>query len=95
MDAALLELSPEERYLLASWYLDERTLAEIARIRGVHESTISRRIERITATLRKRIVRGLRDHGMSARAAEEALDAADVRDLTLDVRKRLVQEKSV
>ena len=95
VDAALLELSPEERYLLASWYLDERTLAEIARIRGVHESTISRRIERITATLRKRIVRGLRDHGMSARAAEEALDAADVRDLTLDVRKRLVQEKSV
>src|SRR5437879_3608924 len=95
VDAALLELSPEERYLLASWYLDERTLAEIARIRGVHESTISRRIERITATLRKRIVRGLRDHGMSARAAEEALDAADVRDLTLDVRKRLVHETSV
>jgi len=95
VDAALFELSTEERYLLASWYLDGRTLAEIARILGVHESTISRRIERITATLRKRIVRGLRDHGMSARAAEEALDAADVRDLTLDVRKRLVQEKSV
>jgi RNA polymerase sigma-70 factor (ECF subfamily) len=95
VEAALLELTSEERYLLASWFLDERTLAEIARMLGVHESTISRRIGKITAALRKRIVRGLRDHGMSARAAEEALDAADVRDLTLDVRKRLVQEKSL
>ena len=58
---------------------------------GVHESTISRRLNRATAALRKRIVRGLRQRGMSARAAEEALEA-DVRDLALDVRGSLVQE---
>ncbi len=88
IDEALAALSGEERFILSSWFLDGRTLAEIARMCGVHESTISRRAERITAALRKRIVRGLRDRGMSARQAEEALDA-DVRDLSVDVGGRL------
>jgi RNA polymerase sigma-70 factor (ECF subfamily) len=93
VDAALVELPAEERLILASYYLDGRTLAEIARMLGVHESTISRRVEKITASLRKRIVRGLRERGMDARAAAEALEA-DVRDLTLDVRARLQEKKS-
>lgn len=92
VDRALVELPAEERLILASYYLDGRTLAEIARMLSVHESTISRRVERITASLRKRIVRGLRERGMDARAAEEALEA-DVRDLTLDVRARLQEKK--
>jgi len=58
----------------------------------VHESTISRRMEKTTMSLRKRVVRGLRERGMDASAAEEAL-AADVRDLTLDVRARLQEKK--
>ena len=85
---ALAELPAEERLILAAYYLDGRTLAEIARMQGVHESTISRRLDRLTAALRKRIVRGLRQRGMSARAAEETLEA-DVRDLALDVRGSL------
>ena len=92
VDAALVELPAEARLILASYYLDGRTLAEIARMLGVHESTISRRVEKITASLRKRIVRGLRERGMDARAAEESLEA-DVRDLTLDVRARLQEKK--
>lgn len=88
-DAALLELSAQERMILASYYLDERTLAEIGRMFGVHESTISRRIGKITARLRKRIVRGLRQRGMSARGAEEAMET-DLRDLAVDLRGRLV-----
>jgi RNA polymerase sigma-70 factor, ECF subfamily len=93
VDAAPVELPAEERLILASYYLDGRTLAEIARMLGVHESTISRRVEKITASLRKRIVRGLRDRGMDARAAQEALEA-DVRDIALDVRARLQEKKS-
>jgi RNA polymerase sigma-70 factor (ECF subfamily) len=93
VDAALAELSAEERLILCSYYLDNRTLAVIARMLGVHESTISRRIEKITISLRKRLIRGLRQRGMSKQEAEEALEA-DVRDLTLDVRRRLVQENS-
>ncbi len=91
-DEALSSLSAEERFILASYYLDGRTLAEIAGILGVHESTVSRRVEKTTKGLRKRIVRGLRDRGMSAHEAEQALEA-DVRDVVLDVRGRLVQEK--
>jgi len=88
VDEALAETSDEERLLVASWYLDGRTLAEIARILDVHESTVSRRIDRITTSLRKRILRGLQKRGMSARAAEEAMEV-DVRDLLVDVRGRL------
>ena len=91
-DEALSGLSAEERFILASYYLDGRTLAEIAATLGVHESTVSRRVEKTTKGLRKRIVRGLRDRGMSTREAEQAMEA-DVRDIRLDVRGRLVQEK--
>lgn len=90
---ALAEISAheEDRLILAGYYLDGRTLGEIARMHGVHESTISRRLGRLTAALRKRVLRGLRQRGMSARAAEEALDA-DVRDVAVDVRRSLLQE---
>jgi RNA polymerase sigma-70 factor, ECF subfamily len=91
-DAALLELCAEERMILASYYLDERTLADIGRMLGLHESTISRRIEKITARLHKQIVKGLRQRGMSPRAVEEAMEI-DVRDLRVDLRATLLQEK--
>jgi RNA polymerase sigma-70 factor (ECF subfamily) len=93
VDEALAELSPESRLLLASWYLDGRTLAQIARLLGVHESTISRRIDKTTVSLRKRIIRGLRERGMNAREAQEAMEV-DVRELFVDVRGRLAQGKS-
>ncbi len=92
VDGALAETPPDERLLLAWWYLDGRTLAEIARMLGVHESTISRRMDKITGLLRKRVLHGLRQRGMDARAAEEAMEV-DVRDLLVDVRGRLAQGK--
>ncbi len=92
-DAALRELPAEERLILAAYYLDGRTLAEVARLIGVHESTISRRIGKITKGLRKRILRGLRQRGMSVRAAEEAMEV-DVQDIAVDLRGKLLQERS-
>lgn len=91
-DEALAALGVEEKYIIAAYYLDGRTLAEIARVLHVHESTISRKVEKITAALRKNIVAGLMRRGMSRAQAEEALDL-DVRDLAVDVRARLSQEK--
>ena len=38
-DEALASLPAEDRFVLASYYLDGRTLAEIARMLSVHEST--------------------------------------------------------
>lgn len=93
VDSAIDELSAEERLMLAAYYLDGRTLAEVARMLGVHESTVSRRIEKTVTSLRKSIVRELQKRGMSRREAEAALQA-DVSDLTVDIRRKLVQEKS-
>jgi len=90
-DAALAELSAEDRFTLASYYLDGRTLAEIARTLGLHESSVSRRLDRLSASVRKRILEGLRERGMSHAQAAEALET-DVRDLTLDLRSRLMQD---
>ncbi|MBV8051201.1 MAG: sigma-70 family RNA polymerase sigma factor [Acidobacteriaceae bacterium] len=90
-DDALAELAAEDRYVLASYYLDSRTLAEIARVLRVHESTISRKLDKIAKSLRKRILAGLQKRGMSRRQAQEALEI-DVRDLGLNVRSSLVQE---
>ena len=90
-DEALAELSSEDRFTLASYYLDERTLAEIARALGLHESSVSRRLERLATGLRKRILAGLRMQGMSHAQATEAL-ATDVRDIQLNLRSRLAQD---
>jgi RNA polymerase sigma-70 factor (ECF subfamily) len=92
-DEALAELSAEDRFTLASYYLDGRTLAEIARTLGLHESSVSRRLDRLATALRKRILAGLRMRGMSHARAAEALEA-DVRDLQLDLRSRLTQDSS-
>ena len=90
-DEALAELSAEDRFTLASYYLDGRTLAEIARALGLHESSVSRRLDRMSAGLRKRVLAGLRERGMSHAQAAEALET-DVRDVTLDLRARLAQD---
>jgi RNA polymerase sigma-70 factor (ECF subfamily) len=89
--AVLDSLTNEDRYVLASYFLDGRTLAEVARTLGVHESTISRRVDKLSRGLRKQILTELGRRGMTRRQAEEALDT-DVRDLKVDLRARLTQE---
>ena len=90
-DEALRSLGTEDRFVLASYFLDDRTLAQIARALSVHESTISRRIEKLTKLIRKQILRNLVAEGMTRRQAEEAL-TADVRDLAVDIRGSLAQD---
>jgi RNA polymerase sigma-70 factor (ECF subfamily) len=92
-DEALAELSPEDRFTLAAYYLDGRTLAEIARMLGLHESSVSRRLDRLATALRKRILAGLRALGMGHAQSTEALET-DVRDLQLNLRAHLTQDSS-
>lgn len=92
-DEALAMLSGEDRTVLSAYYLDGRTLAEIAGMLGVHESTISRKIDKLAKSLRKQIVAALGRRGMSRRQAEEALET-DVRDLQVDIRRNLAQESA-
>jgi RNA polymerase sigma-70 factor (ECF subfamily) len=90
-DQALAELSCEDRFTLASYYLDGRTLADIARTLGLHESSVSRRLDRLSTGLKKRILAGLRTLGMSHAQAAEALET-DVRDMRVNLRSRLMQD---
>lgn len=92
-DEALALLPAEDRTVLAAYYLDGRTLAEIARLLGVHESTISRKLDKLAKSLRKQIIASLTRQGMSRRQAEEALET-DVRDLHLDIRRSLAQDST-
>jgi RNA polymerase sigma-70 factor (ECF subfamily) len=93
-DEALRALPAEEKLILASYFLDDRTLAEIARMLNVHESTISRKLERAAKNLRIEIMAALQQKGMSRRQAQEALEA-DVRDVAVDVRASLGRERNL
>ena len=90
-DEVLSRLGAEDRFILASYYLDGRTLAEIARMLALHESTISRKLDKLTKAVRKQIVAALERKGMNRRQAAEALEV-DVRDLQVNIRDRLAQE---
>jgi RNA polymerase sigma-70 factor (ECF subfamily) len=88
---AFLALPAESRFLLAGYFFDQRTLAELARTLGVHESTISRRLDRLTKLLRTRIGQLLRGKGMTLRQVQESF-RTDVRDLSLDLRSHFARE---
>jgi RNA polymerase sigma-70 factor (ECF subfamily) len=91
IDEVLAALPAEDRFVLASYFLDERTLADIARVLKVHESTISRKVDKLAKSLRKQILAALGRRGMGRRQAQEALEV-DVRDLRVNIRSRLAQE---
>ncbi len=90
-DEALASLPAEDRFILANYYLDGRTLAEIARLLGVHESTISRRLERIVTATRKTIRARLISFGMSRTEAGKSMEI-EVTELSVEVRRQLLQE---
>jgi RNA polymerase sigma-70 factor (ECF subfamily) len=85
----------EERFVLAAYYLDERTLAEIGKVLHVHEATISRKLKRATEGVRKELLKRLEKGGLSRRAAQEAL-GTDPRDLEpgLELKKLLQRSAS-
>lgn len=89
VDEALASVSAEGRFILASYYLDDRTLSDIARMLGVHASTVSRKIEKIKVGVRKKTLRALRSRGIDARQAGELLQAG-VLEMNVDVRRRLM-----
>ena len=81
-------LAPSDRLLLAMYYLDEQTLAQIARMRRVHEATVSRQLERIRRELRERVESALAaapagaDASQNGTVGRKGLSAAEI-DLCL------------
>jgi RNA polymerase sigma-70 factor (ECF subfamily) len=85
-------LDAESRLLLSAYYLDGRTLADIGRTLHVHESTISRKLERVTKAIRRAIRKELVASGLGTVQADELIQETDVRDLNVNIRENLRQE---
>jgi RNA polymerase sigma-70 factor, ECF subfamily len=88
VERTLQALPPEDRFLLSSYFLDRQTLLQLARFLHVHEATISRRLKRLIADLRKQLLHNLQSGGLNKRAAEEAL-GSDPRDIEINLRSLL------
>jgi len=80
LSMALAELLPRERLILACYYVDQLTLAEIGRILREHESTVSRQMERSRRALRENVTQRLLHSEMACDGglAEPGLSAAQV-----------------
>jgi RNA polymerase sigma-70 factor len=57
----LSSLDSRDRLRLAYYYVDDRTLAEIGRLLGEHEATVSRKLERTRRDVRRRVEAALRE----------------------------------
>ncbi|HTC63281.1 MAG TPA: sigma-70 family RNA polymerase sigma factor [Candidatus Saccharimonadales bacterium] len=81
LSTALAALTSRERMILACYYVDRLTLAEIGRMLREHESTISRHLEHTRRALRENVAQSLRLGGPARNGcpAEPALDDAQVK----------------
>jgi RNA polymerase sigma factor (sigma-70 family) len=86
------ELAASQRLLLSWYYVDGLRLTHIARLRGVHESTVSRELESVRKTLRKGVEKRLRAAGFSAARIAECFESAT--DAPLDFEQVLAGKKS-
>jgi len=77
---ALAAVPAADRLLLSLYYLQELTLAQIARLQAVHEATISRQLGRIRRELRQTVEQALAAGGPAenGRAAHPGLSPAEV-----------------
>jgi RNA polymerase sigma factor (sigma-70 family) len=96
---AVSRLEPRDRQRLACYYREQLTLAQIGRLLGEHEATVSRQLARTRRVLRGEIEARLRANGLSPDEIAECFDAAvhDVGPLDLGevfTRKNPAAERS-
>ena len=85
LDAAIGALDTKDRLRLRLYYGEDLTLAQVGRITGEHEATVSRKLERARKALRHRVEEYLRaEHGLSDAAIGECFaHAAEAPELHL------------
>lgn len=88
LETVLAALEAPARLLLNFYFLEGRTLAQIADLLEVHESTVSRRLEKVVGQLRKQVRRELGRRGLRPEATEAAMHLNPAW-LQVDVRKSL------
>jgi len=86
LSRAIRALEPPDRLRLSSYYLQRLTLAQIGRLMGEHEATVSRKLDRIRRDLRSAVEKLLReDRKLSDTEVQACLDCAlDDTGLDLD-----------
>jgi RNA polymerase sigma factor (sigma-70 family) len=104
LQTALEGLEPREKERLRLYYAEEKTLAEIGRLLGEHESSVSRHLDQARRGLRQSVEEFLRN-GMGAAngcAAQPGLSDAEIAlcfeycagDIPIDLEKLLPRPKS-
>jgi RNA polymerase sigma-70 factor (ECF subfamily) len=85
LNAAIAGLQARDRLRLRLYYGEDLTLAQVGRITGEHEATVSRKLDRARADLRRRVEQHLRaEHGLSDAAIAECFaHAAEAPELHL------------
>jgi|SRR5215470_8519035 len=61
LTSVLAALEPGDRLRLAYYYAEELTLAQIGKLMGEHEATVSRKLDRTRRAVRKHVEAALRD----------------------------------
>jgi uncharacterized protein (DUF58 family) len=87
LGAAIAALAPRDRLRLGCYYADQMTLAQIGKLTGEHEATVSRHLTRTRKALREDLERRLRvEQGCSEPEVVEcfASIADDAGDLDMD-----------
>lgn len=103
LSEALEQLEPQEKERLRLYYAEEKTLAEIGRLLGEHESSVSRHLDRVRRDLREEVENSLRRGFAFANgsAAEAGLSDPEIalcfeysaEDAPIDLEKLLPRSK--
>jgi len=101
LQTALERLEPQEKERLRLYYAEEKTLAEIGRLLGEHESSVSRHLDHARRDLRQAVENLLR-HGIGGSAVEPGLSDAEIvlcfeysaEDTPIDLQKLLPRSNS-
>ncbi len=76
LSGAIARLSPKDRLRLGWYYAQDMTLAQIGRLSGEHEATVSRHLSRTRRTLRSDVEAALRAAGCGPEEIDECFAAA-------------------
>jgi RNA polymerase sigma-70 factor (ECF subfamily) len=92
---AIAALEPRDRLRLGCYYAQEMTLAQIGRLNGEHEASVSRHLARIRRVIREDVERRLRaDQGFNDREISECFASMAADPGAIDLRDWLDPEGS-
>ena len=91
MIAALGALETRDRLRLAYYYVEQLTLAQIGRLMQEHESTVSRKLDRVRRGVRQQVEQALRDtHRLNEQQIRRCYDYA-VEEWPFDLASSLIR----